>query len=117
MQYQATRAITSWKTFIAHFDNVPSFVTFKGSMNTFFRPKANSVFGIHYPIILRYLFQLRVSLSPLSHKLRHNFDDTPGICRCNQGIEDLKYVTKIQPELLRQSIAIVVIRSWITQFY
>ena len=40
-----------------------------------------------------YLFQLRVSLSPLrSHKFRHNFADTPSeICRCNQGIEDTNH--------------------------
>ena len=32
------------------------------------------IFGIHDPVGLRYLFQLRVSLSPLrSHKFRHNF--------------------------------------------
>ena len=62
-------------------------------MNTSFRPKANSVFGIHDTIGLRYLFQWRVSLSPLStRKLRHNFDDTPSdICSCNQGIEDTSH--------------------------
>ena len=43
--------------------------------------------------ITRYLFQLRVSLSPLrSHKFCHNFADTTSeICRCNQGIEDTKH--------------------------
>ena len=49
-----------------------------------------SIFGIHDPVGLRYLFQLRVGLSPLrSHKWRHNFSDTPSeICPCNQEIED-----------------------------
>ena len=39
---------------------------------------------------LHYLFQLRVSLSPLrSHKFRYNFTDTPSeICHSNHGIED-----------------------------
>ena len=52
-----------------------------------------SIFGIHEPVGLRYLFQLRVSLSPLrSHKWRHNFIDTPSeICRCNQGNEDTNH--------------------------
>ena len=52
-----------------------------------------SIFGIHDPVGLRYLFQLRVSLSPLrSHKWRHNFIDTPSeICRCNQGNEDTNH--------------------------
>ena len=82
-------AIT-WDTFITHFDNVPSFFTLKDYMNTFLPPNANSIFGIHGPKSLRYIFQLRVSLSPLrNHKFRHNFDDTPSdICSCNQGIED-----------------------------
>ena len=62
-------------------------------MNTFLPPNANSIFGIHDPKGLRYIFQLRVSLSLLRiHKLRHNFDDTPSdICSCNQGIEDTNH--------------------------
>ena len=48
----------------------------------------NNIFGIHDPSGLRYLFQLRLSLSPLrSHKFRHNSE----ICRCNQGIEDTNH--------------------------
>ena len=52
-----------------------------------------SIFGIHDPLGLRYLFQLRVSLSPLrSHKRQHNFMDTPSeICLCNRGIEDTSH--------------------------
>ena len=47
-------------------------------INTCVRPMTKSIFGIHDPVGLRYLFQLRVSLSPLrSHKWRHNFIDTP----------------------------------------
>ena len=42
------------------------------------RPKPKSFFGIHDPVGLHYLFQLRTELSPLrSHKHRHNFLDTP----------------------------------------
>ena len=70
--------ISSWIIFIKHFDDVPSFEILKQHINTFFRPKSNSIFGIHDPVGLRYLFQLRVYLSPLrSHKFRHNFTDTP----------------------------------------
>ena len=36
------------------------------------------MFDIHDPTGVRYLFQLRVGLSPLRyHKKRHNFIDTP----------------------------------------
>ena len=64
-----------------------------GYVNTFLRPNVNSVFGVHDPIGLLYIFQLRVSLSPLrNHKFRHNFEDTPpDTCSCNQGIEDTNH--------------------------
>lgn len=54
------------------------------------RPICKSLYDIHDPNGLRYLFQLRTELSPLrSHKHRHNFQDTPtDNCICNQGIED-----------------------------
>ena len=83
----------SWNIFIKHFDDVPSFDLLKNHINTFFRPKTKHIFGIHDPSGLRYLFQLRVSLSPLkSHKFRHNFADTPSeICCCHQGIEDTNH--------------------------
>ena len=86
-------ATASWNIFIKHFDDVPSFDILKKHINTFFRPMNNNVFSIHDPVGLRYLFQLRLSLSPLrSHKFRHNFTDTPSeMCRCNQGIEDTNH--------------------------
>ena len=52
-----------------------------------------SVFGVHDPVGLQYLFQLRVRLSPLrNHKSHHNFIDTPSdICQCNQDVEDTSH--------------------------
>ena len=86
-------AIVSWNAFIKHFDDPPSLNIFKGYNNTFFRPIPKSIFGVHDPTGLRYLFQLRVSLSPLrSHKMSHGFTDTPSaICHCNLGIEDTSH--------------------------
>ena len=83
-------AIASWNIFIPHFENFPSIKRIKDHLISFFRPKTKSIFRIHDPIGLRYLFQFRVSLSPLkAHKMHHNFIDTPSdICHCNQGIED-----------------------------
>ena len=85
-------AITSWNNFFEVFDivNIPSFCILKNHLLSSFRPKKKSVFGIHDSLGIRYLFQLRVNLSPLrSHKRRHNFIDTPSdTCLCNQGIED-----------------------------
>ena len=62
----------------------------KKHINTFYCPDTKSIFGIHDPVGLRYIFQLRVSLGPLrGHKWRHNFVDTPSeMFLCNQGIED-----------------------------
>ena len=86
-------AITSWNIFIKHFDDVPSFDILKKHINTSFRLMNKSIFGIHDTVGLRYLFQLRASLSPLrSHKFHHNFTDTPSeICHCDQGIGDTKH--------------------------
>ena len=132
-------AIASWNNFIKHFDDVLSFDILKKHINTFFRPTTKSIFGIHDPVDLRYLFELRVRLSPLrSHKFRHNFTDTPfEICRCNQGIEDTNHflflcpnyatpratlaasitnITEKQPELFRKPIEIVFIWTSIHNF-
>ena len=86
-------AIASWNIIIKHFDNVPSFNILKNHIISLLRPEAKSTFGIHYPLGLRYLFQLRVGLSPLRcHKRRHNFIDTPSdICHCNQDLEDTNH--------------------------
>ena len=83
-------AIASWNIFIKHFDDIPSFNILKEHINTFFRQKSKSIFGIHDPVGRRYLFLLRVSLSPLrSHKRSHNFTDSPPeICQC---IEDTSH--------------------------
>ena len=93
-------AIASWNILIKHFDDVRYFDILKKHINNFFRPNTGSIFGIHDPVGLRYLFQLRLSLSPLrSHKWGHNFIDTPSeICRCNQGIEDTNHFLFSCPE-------------------
>ena len=53
-------AIAFWNIFIKHSDDIPSFDILKEHINTFFRPKSKSVFGIHDPVGLRYLFQRAV---------------------------------------------------------
>ena len=65
----------------------------KAHILSLIRPKAKSTFGVHDPLGLRFLFQLRVDLSPLrNHKRRYHFVDTPsGICECNQDIEDTSH--------------------------
>ena len=71
-------AINSWNNIITNFQNVPTFTSLKAHILSLIRPKTRSTFGVHDPLGLRYLFQLRVNLSPLrSHRRRHNFADTP----------------------------------------
>ena len=91
IRYMNSFSGCSLNIFITHFNDVPSFVRLKEYMNTFLPPNAN--IGIHDPIGLRYIFQLRVTLSPLrNHKFRPNFEDTPSdTCSCNQGNEDTNH--------------------------
>ena len=51
------------------------------------------IFGIHDPIGLSHLTQLRVGLSKLNlHKFQHNFRDTlDPMCPSNEGIEDTEH--------------------------
>ena len=73
------------------FEFFPTFGYLKKSMLTFFRPMGKSAFGIHDPVGLRYLFQLRLGLSKLhSHKIRHGFTDIQSdLCpSCKHVAED-----------------------------
>ena len=82
-------AIISWNNTITNFQNLPSFISLKSHILSLIRPKIKSTYGIHDPLGLHYLFQLRVRLSPLrNHKKHHAFADTPSeICECNQNID------------------------------
>ena len=97
-------AITSWNIFISHFDDFPSVDSLKEHLLSLLQPKNKCFFGIHDHICLRYLFQLRLCLSPLrSHKFHHNFIDTPSdICYCNQGIEDTRHFLLLCPFYVTQ---------------
>ena len=66
----------------------------KNDIISLIRPESKSFFNIHDPTGLRYLFQLRLRLSPLKgHKHCHNFIDTPsGTCQCNKCIEDIQVI-------------------------
>ena len=78
---------------ISNFQDSHTFTSLKLHLLSLIRPKIKSTIGIHDALGLRYLFQLRVNLSPLrSHKRRHNFSDTPSeTCECNLGIEDIRH--------------------------
>ena len=86
-------AIKIWNNIDIEFHSCTSLSIFKRNILNLIRPESKTVFGIHDPIALKRLFQLRVQLSPLkSHKRRHNFSDTPSDwCDCNCAPEDTKH--------------------------
>ena len=78
---------------IFNYKVIPSLSLLKHDIISLIRPESKNFFKIHDLTGLRYLFQLRLRLSPLNgHKYCHNFLDTPsGNCHCNQGIEDTSH--------------------------
>ena len=79
----------------------PSVAVFKKKLLSIIRPPARSIFGIHDPIGLSYLTQLRVGLSKLNfHKFKNNFEDTINpMCPTNDGIEDTEHFLLLCPSL------------------
>ena len=76
-------------------------------------PPAKSVFGIHDPIGLSYLTQLRVGLSKLNlHKFNHNFRDTTNpMCPYNDSIESTEHFLLLCPsfEVQRRNLLFVLL--------
>ena len=76
-----------------------SVAVFKKKLLSIIRPPARSVFGIHDPLGLSYLSQLKVCLSKLNfHKFKHNFKDTLNpLCPTNDGIENTEHFLSLCP--------------------
>ena len=104
-------AIASWNLFMEIFNYkvIPSLSLLKHDIISLIRPESKNVFKIHDPTGLRYLFRLRLRLSPLKgHKHCHNFLDTPsGNCHCNQGIEDTSHFLLSYPSYTTQRASLV----------
>ena len=85
--------ISEWNKLDPEIRNVPPIAMFKTKLLSIIRPPAKSIFGIHDPIGLSYLSQIRVGLSKLNfHKFKHNFKDTINpMCPTNDGIEDTEH--------------------------
>ena len=66
--------------------------SFKRSILALVRPLLKRIFDIHDSLGMRWLFQLRIGLSPLyEHKRNHNFIDTPSdkcdVCNRTENLE------------------------------
>ena len=81
-------AVKSWNNLGPELRQTDKISIFKSTLTGMIVPKEKSVFNIHSQD-LRYLYQLRVGLSPLkAHKYRHSFRDTPNdTCLCQSGVE------------------------------
>ena len=81
-------AVLSWNNLGPELRQTEKLSTFKTTLLGMIVPREKSVFNIHSDD-LRFLYQLRVGLSPLrAHKFRHKFLDTPSdICACRSGTE------------------------------
>jgi hypothetical protein len=91
--------ISEWNKLDPEIRLAPSVAVFKTKLLSIIRPPAKSVFGIHDPIGLSYLSQIRVGLSKLNiHKFKHNFRDTVNpMCPTNDGIEDTEHFLLLCP--------------------
>ena len=86
-------SVKSWNDIGNEFNLCNSIAKFKTDIIKLIRPIPKSIFKLHDPKGLKYLFQLRLGLSPLrSHKKNHNFADTPvDWCECNCAPEDTRH--------------------------
>ena len=91
--------ISEWNKLDPEIRLSPSVNVFKTKLLSLIGPPAKSVFGIHDPIGLSYLTQIRVGLSRLNfHKFMHNFRDTVNpMCPTNDGIEDTEHFLLLCP--------------------
>ena len=91
--------LTEWNNLDPEIRLAPSVAVFKKKLLAIIRPPAKPVFGIHDPIGLSHLTQLRVGLSKLNlHKFQHNFRDTlDPMCPSNDGIEDTEHFLLLCP--------------------
>jgi len=85
--------IRSWNRLGDEFRNSPTLKCFKSKMIALYRPPCKSTFDIHDNEGIKWLYQLRVGLSPLNqHKNSHNFTDTPSNkCTACNTVEDTQH--------------------------
>ena len=91
-RFKTSFSLESWNNVIINFHDNITFRKLKIHLLCLMRPIYKSVFNIHDPKGIKYLFQLRMNLNQLRSHKKHNFADTPSdICACNQGIEDTRH--------------------------
>ena len=67
-------AVKIWNDIGEEFHACNSIEIFKNNINKLIRPPSKSIYSVHNPKGLKYIFQLRIGLSSLkSHKKNHKF--------------------------------------------
>ena len=98
-------SVLSWNNLGPEIRNLETLSDFKNKLLKTIKPhQAQSIFKIHDPENLKFVYQLRVGLSQLkSHKKNHNFQDTPtDICQCGTGMETTEHFLITCPNYVRQ---------------
>ena len=83
-------SVKSWNNIGNELRSSTTIQKFKSNLISFIRPNKKTFYGIHDPLGIKLLFRLRVGLSELkSHKIKHNFQDTPSdVCDCGNEPEN-----------------------------
>ena len=86
-------SVIAWNGIGSVLRGAESLSVFKKNILKVIRPVKKSLFNIHNPNGIRWIFQMRVGLSPLkSHKKSHNFQDTPDdLCACLLNAETTQH--------------------------
>ena len=85
-------SIRCWNKLFPACRNSPNLRVFKASILPFYKFPPKSIFNIHDSLAIKWLFQLRVGLSPLfEHKRNHHFSDTSSnkcdVCNRTENLE------------------------------
>ena len=86
-------SVAMWNDLGPELRGAGSLSIFKRNILKIYRPMKKSLFNIHDPDGIKWIFQLRVGLSSLkSHKRSHNFQDTPiDTCNCKLNAESSEH--------------------------
>jgi len=86
-------SVNCWNKIGIDLRNCPNLMIFKRNILALIRPLSKSIFDIHDPLGIKWLYQLRVGLNPLRYyKKNHNFNDTPtDICDYCQVSENCEH--------------------------
>jgi len=96
--------VSLWNDLGPELRGAESLSIFKKRILKIYRPGKKTLFDIHDPNGIKWIFQLRVGLSPLkSHKKHHNFQDTPNdTCQCSLNAETSNHFLLHCPTYLNQ---------------